>query len=91
MHQSSIRRLCFAFKRSTFFITFDIYKENIKFIVQNLWIQIYDKDSRSVYLGYLWFTTLTHNTDEKAVHESNHRQKGLKIKLFGVDRARLDR
>lgn len=27
----------------------------------------------------------TYSTDEKAVHERNHRQKGLKIKLFGVD------
>lgn len=30
-------------KRSTFLYLFDTSKENIKFIVQNLWIRIYDK------------------------------------------------
>lgn len=33
------------FKRSTFYPTFDTFKANIKFIVLNLWIRIYDKDS----------------------------------------------
>lgn len=59
----------YIFKHYTFYITFDISKENIKFIVKNLWIQIYDKVSSSFVIwvklldvGYLWLKMCTHVT-----------------------------
>lgn len=48
LNYASELRETLKFKRFTFFyIFFDTYKENIKFIVWNLWNRICDKDLRS--------------------------------------------
>lgn len=72
---------------ATRFISLLTLKTNIKFIVQNLWIQIYDKDFGGMMVaGYLWRTLCTHNEDEKCVYERNNRQEGLKYLFYFLRR-----
>lgn len=96
MHQSLERSETVAFKCFSLCITPDTYEENIKFIVRNLWIQIYDKDSffgahtREGLAGYLWLTICAHNTDEKCMNVIIS-EKELKIKLCAERKTLFDR